>query len=319
MYSINLDVPDTTLLLEVSGSSSEHLRILEKELGVAIGQRGSQLYVKGPRRAVELTKQVVSELLELVGSGSTLSEMEVLRIARALKKDPQASFSKAAQDVVLVAPRGLITPKSTAQQQYVRAIREKALVFGIGPAGTGKTYLAMAMAVHALLERRIKRIVLARPAVEAGEKLGYLPGDLADKVNPYLRPLYDALHDMMDVDKVQGLIQRGAIEVAPLAFMRGRTLNDSFVILDEAQNTTIDQMKMFLTRFGQNAKVVVTGDITQIDLPLGQPSGLIDAVKLLNSIDGIGICSFDAHDVVRHPLVQQIIREYDRRDSRSKP
>lgn len=317
MSSVDLNIPNTTSLLELSGSGSEHLRILEKELGVSIGQRGSKLYVRGHRQAVGLARRVFDELLELIETGTALSEIEVLRVARALKKDPEAQLSKVAQDVVLVAPRGLITPKSVAQQAYVSAIREKALVFGVGPAGTGKTYLAMAMAVRALLERRIKRIVLARPAVEAGEKLGFLPGDLAEKVNPYLRPLYDALHDMMDIDKAQGLIQRGAIEVAPLAFMRGRTLSDSFVILDEAQNTTIDQMKMFLTRLGHDTKTVVTGDITQVDLPDGQPSGLIDAVRLLKSIDGIGICSFSADDVVRHPLVQLIIREYDRRDAPS--
>lgn len=317
MSSVDLNIPNTTSLLELSGSGSEHLRILEKELGVSIGQRGSKLYVRGHRQAVGLARRVFDELLELIEAGTALSEIEVLRVARALKKDPEAQLSKVAQDVVLVAPRGLITPKSVAQQAYVSAIREKALVFGVGPAGTGKTYLAMAMAVRALLERRIKRIVLARPAVEAGEKLGFLPGDLAEKVNPYLRPLYDALHDMMDIDKAQGLIQRGAIEVAPLAFMRGRTLSDSFVILDEAQNTTIDQMKMFLTRLGHDTKTVVTGDITQVDLPDGQPSGLIDAVRLLKSIDGIGICSFSADDVVRHPLVQLIIREYDRRDAPS--
>jgi phosphate starvation-inducible PhoH-like protein len=201
-----------------------------------------------------------------------------------------------------------------AQQEYLRAIRGHDIVFGVGPAGTGKTYLAMAMAVSALMERKYKRIILTRPAVEAGEKLGFLPGDLAEKVNPYLRPLYDALHDMMDLERAQDLLARGTIEVAPLAFMRGRTLNSSFVILDEAQNTTVDQMKMFLTRLGYDSKAVITGDVTQVDLPDGRRSGLSDALRLLGNVDGISMCRFSDADVVRHPLVQRIIRAYDARD-----
>jgi phosphate starvation-inducible PhoH-like protein len=207
-----------------------------------------------------------------------------------------------------VGPRGL------AQKRYVESIRTHDLTFGIGPAGTGKTYLAMACAVAALHARQVKRIVLTRPAVEAGEKLGFLPGDLAEKVNPYLRPLYDALGDMLDVDKAQGLIQRGHIEVAPLAFMRGRTLNDSFVILDEAQNTTSEQMRMFLTRLGYSSKAVVTGDVTQVDLPEGRTSGLAEARELLDGVEGIALCHFSAADVVRHPLVQKIIVRYEERD-----
>jgi phosphate starvation-inducible PhoH-like protein len=207
-----------------------------------------------------------------------------------------------------------VAPKGVAQQEYVRAIRTHDVVFGVGPAGTGKTYLAMASAVSALLERKYKRIILTRPAVEAGEKLGFLPGDLAEKVNPYLRPLYDALHDMMDMEKAQDLLARGTIEVAPLAFMRGRTLNASFVILDEAQNTTIDQMKMFLTRLGYDSKAVITGDVTQVDLPEGKRSGLSDALELLANVEGIAKCRFSDADVVRHPLVQRIIRAYDSRD-----
>jgi phosphate starvation-inducible protein PhoH and related proteins len=203
-----------------------------------------------------------------------------------------------------------------SQQLYIQAMREHDVVFGIGPAGTGKTYLAMAMAVRALSNREVKRIILTRPAVEAGEKLGFLPGDLAEKVNPYLRPLYDALHDMMDIEKAEGLLGRGTIEVAPLAFMRGRTLNDSFVILDEAQNTTAEQMKMFLTRLGFDSKAVITGDVTQVDLPEGRRSGLSDAAQLLKTVEGVKFVMFSDQDVVRHPLVQRIVRAYDERDAR---
>jgi phosphate starvation-inducible PhoH-like protein len=211
-----------------------------------------------------------------------------------------------------------VTPKTIVQKRYVDAIRSNTVTFGIGPAGTGKTYLAMAMAVAALQARSVKRIILARPAVEAGEKLGFLPGDLAEKVNPYLRPLYDALHDMMDVGRAAQLVEQGTVEVAPLAFMRGRTLNDAFVILDEAQNTTVEQMKMFLTRLGFHSKTVVTGDVTQVDLPLGKMSGLNHARRILDGVEGIAFCGFTEVDVVRHPLVQEVIRAYDRADAEAK-
>ncbi|QQR91925.1 MAG: PhoH family protein [Myxococcales bacterium] len=313
----SLELEDSGILLALCGPGSEHLRIVEKELGVGIGQRGLSLIFSGSDKESALARKVIQELIALIKAGSPLSEIEVLRITRALKNDPDASFGEAAREVVLQSPRKVIVPKSAAQQRYIHAIRKHVLVFGVGPAGTGKTYLAMAMAVRALLERRVKRIVLARPAVEAGEKLGFLPGDLAEKVNPYLRPLYDALHDMMDVDKAQGFIGRGIIEVAPLAFMRGRTLNDSFVILDEAQNTTVDQMKMFLTRLGYDSKAVVTGDVTQTDLPMGKESGLSDAVNLLSSVSDIAVCPFSETDVVRHPLVQKIIKAYDSRASQA--
>jgi phosphate starvation-inducible PhoH-like protein len=220
-------------------------------------------------------------------------------------------------DLVMVgAGHRPVGPRGLAQRRYVESIRGFDLTFGIGPAGTGKTYLAMACAVAALQEKRVKRIVLARPAVEAGEKLGFLPGDLAEKVNPYLRPLYDALHDMMDIDRANGAIARGQIEVAPLAFMRGRTLNDAFVILDEAQNTTSEQMRMFLTRLGYNSKAVVTGDVTQVDLPEGRSSGLAEAEVLLRAVDGIAFCRFTDVDVVRHPLVQKIVVAYEQRDAK---
>jgi phosphate starvation-inducible PhoH-like protein len=236
-----------------------------------------------------------------------------------LAGDQNAQIKDVFRDTVLMASRARpIQPKGLAQKRYVDAIREKDIVFGIGPAGTGKTYLAMAAAVRALVDKEVKRIVLARPAVEAGEKLGFLPGTMAEKVNPYLRPLYDALHDMMDFERAELLVEKGVIEVAPLAFMRGRTLNDAFVILDEAQNSTTEQMKMFLTRLGFNSKAVVTGDVTQIDLPTGQRSGLQEARELLADIDGIAMIYFTEVDVVRHPLVQKIIKAYDTRDAAKK-
>jgi phosphate starvation-inducible PhoH-like protein len=233
-----------------------------------------------------------------------------------LRNDESAHLKDVFLDAIHVSPKQkLISPKSIVQKRYIDAIRTFDIVIGIGPAGTGKTYLAMAMAIAALMKKEIDRIILTRPAVEAGEKLGFLPGDLYEKVNPYLRPLYDALHDMMDLEKASRLLQKGVIEVAPLAFMRGRTLNDSFVILDEAQNTTAEQMKMFLTRLGFNSKAVITGDITQIDLPAGRPSGLVQIQKILDQIPGIKFVYFSEKDVVRHPLVQEIIVAYERADA----
>jgi phosphate starvation-inducible PhoH-like protein len=291
--------------------------VLERELGVGAGLRGDTVRLQGPEDAVAQAERVLAELLSVVESGGEIGEREVVRATRTLESHPSASLKRLADDIVVVGGKGRpVRPLGVAQQRYLQAIREHDVVFGVGPAGTGKTYLAMAMAVRALTERTVKRIILTRPAVEAGEKLGFLPGDLAEKVNPYLRPLYDALHDMMDMDKAQGFLGRGIIEVAPLAFMRGRTLNDSFVILDEAQNTTPEQMKMFLTRLGFESKAVVTGDVTQVDLPEGRPSGLVDAVGLLGGVPGIAVCRFGDEDVVRHPLVQRIVRAYDERDAR---
>jgi phosphate starvation-inducible PhoH-like protein len=240
------------------------------------------------------------------------------RAARTLRAHPQMRLRALLDDVVLTtSSRRIVSPKGVTQQTYIQAIRSHDIVFGIGPAGTGKTYLAMAMAIRALQERQVKRIVLTRPAVEAGERLGFLPGDLAEKINPYLRPLYDALHDMMEPGRITALIERGTIEVAPLAFMRGRTLNDSFVVLDEAQNTTREQMKMFLTRLGFDSKTVITGDVTQVDLPGGAYSGLRHAEKVLSRINGIDFVYFSHTDVVRHPLVQQIVQAYDVHESGS--
>jgi phosphate starvation-inducible protein PhoH and related proteins len=286
---------------------------------VAIQTRGNELTLTGSVAQVALARSLLEQLYALAKKGRPLDRVDIARAAAMLTEDQRADVKEVFQDTVLVSSRQRpVTPKGLRQKQYVDAIRSHDIVFGIGPAGTGKTYLAMAMAVRALLEREVKRIVLARPAVEAGEKLGFLPGTMAEKVNPYLRPLYDALHDMMDFERAEQLVERGVIEVAPLAFMRGRTLNDAFVILDEAQNATSEQMRMFLTRLGFHSKTVVTGDVTQVDLPQGQRSGLAEAERLLHGIPGIAFCTFTELDVVRHPLVQKIILAYERRDAELK-
>lgn len=310
-----LEVADTAVLTALMGHRGERFRQISQGLGVEAGVRGNVVHIAGPPAEVEVARQLIEDLAEVLAAGTDLSPGDIARAVAAVRAHPGATLREIFEDVVLIPARKKpISAKSIAQKRYLHAIRTHDLTFGIGPAGTGKTYLAMAMAVQALLERRIKRIILTRPAVEAGEKLGFLPGDLAEKVNPYLRPLYDALYDMMDADKAGGLVTRGLIEVAPLAFMRGRTLNDSFVILDEAQNTTSDQMRMFLTRLGYSSKAVVTGDVTQVDLPQGHRSGLAEARDLLAEIEGIAFCHFTEVDVVRHPLVQRIIVAYDRRD-----
>jgi len=315
--STEVEVDDSGLLLGLTGPSGSNLKILEKAFDVGIGLRGNTLRISGSADNVALAERVAIELLSLVKRGTHLAQRDVERSIETLRRHPDVRLTEMLDDVVTVGTgKKAVSPKGVVQQQYIRAMRNHDVVFGVGPAGTGKTYLAMAAGVSALLERKYKRIILTRPAVEAGEKLGFLPGDLAEKVNPYLRPLYDALHDMMDLEKAQDLIARGTIEVAPLAFMRGRTLNSSFVILDEAQNTTVDQMKMFLTRLGYDSKAVVTGDVTQVDLPGGKRSGLSDALRLLQNVEGIAQVRFSDADVVRHPLVQRIIRAYDARDDR---
>jgi phosphate starvation-inducible PhoH-like protein len=308
---------DLDTLVKVVGPGNEHLRLIEREVDVSAGIRGNRVQLQGSRRSVDLALGILRELQGFANSSVDLCPEEVSRVVAMLRDQPGVRVEQVLGDVVLVtARRRVITPKGLAQKQYVDALRDHDLVFAIGPAGTGKTYLAMAHAVSELLSRRIKRIVLTRPAVEAGEKLGFLPGDLVEKVNPYLRPLYDALDDMLGLERGQGMIDRGQIEVAPLAFMRGRTLNESFVILDEAQNTTEEQMKMFLTRLGYSSRAVVTGDVTQVDLPSGKHSGLRDAWELLGGVEGIGFCTFTDADVVRHPLVARIVRAYDERDAR---
>jgi phosphate starvation-inducible PhoH-like protein len=313
--SAKIDLRDNPVALALCGPKNENLKLLERRLGVRVGQRGTELHLSGPSEAVAFAVRLVEQLEQIIRAGRPLHEDDVEQGIKVLGRGAGASF----QELMLgnLLPRGgrQVSPKSMAQKRYVEAIRAHDIVFGIGPAGTGKTYLAMAMAVAFLQERKVKRIILARPAVEAGEKLGFLPGDLAEKVNPYLRPLYDALNDMMEPGRVSQLLEQGTVEVAPLAFMRGRTLNDAFVILDEAQNTTVEQMKMFLTRLGFRSKAVVTGDVTQIDLPVGKLSGLNHARRILGQVEGVVFSSFTDVDVVRHPLVQEVIRAYERAES----
>src|SRR5262245_2116885 len=308
-----LQFANPTHFRSLLGNHDEHLRLLESDLGVRIDVGEGTIAVEGDPIEVELARRVLEQLYGLIEAGYPIYGSDVEYALRILSSDHSARLRDIFLDTVFIsATRRTITPKSVAQKAYIDAIRNYDIVFGIGPAGTGKTYLAMAMAVAELMKNNFTRIVLCRPAVEAGEKLGFLPGDLAEKVNPYLRPLYDAFNDMVDFDRARKLIERGTIEVAPLAFMRGRTLNDSFVILDEAQNTTPEQMKMFLTRLGYGSKAVITGDATQIDLPAGKPSGLKEASRVLRNITGIRFISFTERDVVRHPLVQEIIAAYER-------
>ncbi|ATB38090.1 phosphate starvation protein PhoH [Cystobacter fuscus] len=314
--SAKVDVRDNATTLALCGNQNENLKLMERRLGVRVGQRGTELHLSGPADAVAFTVKLVESLEGMIRAGRAIYREDVEQAIKVLGRGGVESLQDVMMGPVLKSSGNRqIAPKSLAQKRYVDAIRANDIVFGIGPAGTGKTYLAMAMAVSYLLDRKVKRIVLARPAVEAGEKLGFLPGDLAEKVNPYLRPLYDALHDMMPIERATSFIEQGVVEVAPLAFMRGRTLNDSFVILDEAQNTTVEQMKMFLTRLGYNSKAVITGDVTQVDLPVGRMSGLHHARSILRNIEGLCITEFTEVDVVRHPLVQEVIRAYDRFDA----
>jgi phosphate starvation-inducible PhoH-like protein len=294
------------------GSFDENLRHLEASLDVTLKTRGHDVVIEGTPENTARAERVLDQLAGLLRGGYRFAKGDVKTAAQLLDQDPDAEladyFLKGAGRSI---GRKQITPKSVTQRRYLEAIDNADLVFGVGPAGTGKTYLAMAQAVAYLTSKRVNRIILARPAVEAGEKLGFLPGDLQEKVNPYLRPLYDALYNMLDAERVERLLERGVIEVAPIAFMRGRTLNDAFVILDEAQNTTSEQMKMFLTRLGFGSKAVVTGDVTQIDLPPGRVSGLVEALKVVDGVEGVLTVYFDDRDVVRHALVQRIVRAYD--------
>jgi len=300
-------------LSSLYGDMDKNLRLIENTYGVVLNARGNRIQIEGEEKSVARVERLLNQLADMLAKGVISQKEDVNTAIHAFSTDSSTTLKDLFQKAIPVSSRKRpVAPKNETQRKYVEAIREHDIVFGIGPAGTGKTYLAMATAVSALLRREVSRIILVRPAVEAGEKLGFLPGDLYEKINPYLRPLYDALYDMIETEKANKLVERGDIEIAPLAFMRGRTLNDSFIILDEAQNTTTEQMKMFLTRLGFNSKTVVTGDITQIDLPSGRNSGLIEVQKILDDIEGIRFVYFTNKDVVRHRLVQQIIKAYER-------
>ena len=296
------------------GTRDENLRLLEDKLQVRIDLRSDALHVEGPDDSVARVEQIFSDYEQLRRSGTTLQNGELHALLKLVTADPDVTLRSLIESGKQRASGGIkrmVQPRSINQRRYVEAIEQADMVFGIGPAGTGKTYLAVAMAASALLAKKVSRIILVRPAVEAGERLGFLPGTLQEKIDPYLRPLYDALYDLLEQDRVDKMIERNVIEVAPLAFMRGRTLNDAFIIMDEAQNTTSEQMKMFLTRLGNNAKAIITGDITQIDLPNPRRSGLVEAIEILKGVDGIRFCHFEDGDVVRHHLVQRIIRAYE--------
>ena len=309
---LTLSVDSMDAYMSLFGMNDQNVALLEQECGVTIALRGAELSITGEEEDTRLVAGVIEKLVEMIHRHELVDRSRI-RYALALAREGKVDMiDEILKNVVAITHRGKqIKCKTLGQQRYVQTIRDHDLTFAIGPAGTGKTYLAMALAVVALKNKEIERIVLTRPAVEAGEKLGFLPGDLTQKVDPYLRPLYDALYDFMGVDSYQKLLERGTVEVAPLAYMRGRTLSDSFIILDEAQNTTSEQMKMFLTRLGFNSKVVVTGDITQTDLPFGKKSGLAEAVDILKDIPAVGIVRLSHQDVVRHELVQQIVQAYD--------
>jgi phosphate starvation-inducible PhoH-like protein len=310
---------DYPVVRSLYGERGRNFKILENFFRVHLTLKGNHILITGEPIGSELAEKAIGELYSLIKSGYNLYPSDVEYASKIILENPRANLKDIFLDTVFITSgRKVITPKGITQKKYIEAIRRSEVVFGIGPAGTGKTYLAVAMAVSYLMKGEINRIILVRPAVEAGEKLGFLPGDITEKVNPYLRPLYDALYDMLSFDKVVRLFQKGVIEIAPLAFMRGRTLNDAFIILDEAQNTTSEQMKMFLTRLGQNSKAVITGDVTQIDLPPTTKSGLIEAMEILEGIEGITFVYFTKKDVVRHPIVQKIIEAYEKREQEKK-
>ncbi|MBI2058961.1 MAG: PhoH family protein [Nitrospirae bacterium] len=313
-----IELTDNATARMILGRGSENLRLLEKIFGIKVTSRGHHLAVTGDEKVVQEVRDLLAVMSKLLHKGYSLMDGDLERVVDIYRDRGQEAVERVFADEVYFTGQSLkITPRSLTQKAYVEAIRQFDIVIGIGPAGTGKTYLAMAMALGFLKNGKVHRIALTRPAIEAGEKLGFLPGDILEKVNPYLRPLYDALHDMVEFERARRMVEKGVIEVAPLAFMRGRTLNDTFVILDEAQNTTPEQMKMFLTRLGYNSKAVITGDITQIDLPLDMTSGLVQAEEVLHEVPGIGVIRFSDRDVVRHPLVQEVIRAYERYETRT--
>lgn len=319
--SRDLDFGDYSIAQVLFGDLNRNLHTVEQAVGVRIHARGNTLQIQGRTHSVELAVSLLDQLYELVRKGYPIFSQDIAFGLKILESSPRTRLEEIFLDKVYITSRNrIVSPKSANQKLYIDAIRNNDIVFGIGPAGTGKTYLAVAMAVAALSAEQVRTIILTRPAVEAGEKLGFLPGDMAQKVDPYLRPLTDALNDMLGMEKTRDLMEQGIIEVAPLAFMRGRTLNNAFVILDEAQNTTREQMKMFLTRIGFDSRAVITGDITQIDLPGGKPSGLVEAKRILKSITGLEFCRFTRSDVVRHHLVQEIILAYEQKKTgKNKP
>ncbi|MCL6446904.1 MAG: PhoH family protein [Armatimonadetes bacterium] len=297
---------------EIFGRHDEHLSLIERMLGVRVLTRGEELIILGPPEQTEQAREVFKQLQDFYRAGNRLTPQEVNYAIKVVRAGVADALTSLARDMTLVTARGKqIKPKTLGQREYIKVIREHDIVFAIGPAGTGKTYLAVVMAISALRNKQVSRLVLTRPAVEAGEKLGFLPGDLQEKVDPYLRPLYDGLYDVLGLENTQKYLERNIIEIAPLAYMRGRTLENAFIILDEAQNTTCEQMKMFLTRLGFGSKAVITGDITQIDLPRGQVSGLVHAQKILSRIEGVAFHYLTGEDIVRHPLVADIIKAYD--------
>jgi phosphate starvation-inducible PhoH-like protein len=312
---ITLDPANNQRLANLCGQFDEHLRIIERRMGVEINNRGNNFRIIGKKKSVEETEEILRELY--IESDKNALSPEIINLHlhdTATVQLVKPKKLRQGEEVIIQTKRGQVRGRGPSQQHYLRSIADYDISFGVGPAGTGKTYLAVASAVEALERDEVRRLILTRPAVESGERLGFLPGDLAQKIDPYLRPLYDALYEMLGFEKVARLMERNVIEVAPLAYMRGRSLNESFIILDEAQNTTVEQMKMFLTRIGFGSKVVVTGDVTQIDLPRGQQSGLRQVIDVLSDVDGLSFSFFTPKDVVRHPLVQRIVEAYDKND-----
>lgn len=319
MAEVTVDFEEMEQAVSLFGSFDENIKIIENEFNVSIISRGSSIKIVGDGENVSYAQRAISSMLSLINKGEALTQQNVRYALSLVKEGKEEKLSSIASDTICITAKGKpIKPKTLGQKKYCEAIENNTITFGIGPAGTGKTYLAVAMAVTAFRAKEVDKIILTRPAVEAGEKLGFLPGDLQSKVDPYLRPLYDALFDMFGAESFQKYQERGSIEVAPLAYMRGRTLDDSFIILDEAQNTTPEQMKMFLTRLGFNSKMVITGDITQIDLPDGKKSGLKKVMRILKNVDDIEMCKFSQRDVVRHKLVQDIIKAYEKYESEEK-